>query len=218
MAKFNNRELPDLVWESPNGVEGRTVDEFLILSRYAFYLNYARQSIKGGYRLCVYDVDNFYDLSLSRRFSDGAVVPHLIHGNDCYIFYRSGNWAVIDKDCLYKVPKNIRISKHGVLHYGSGLVPVVYDVLGIKRDSCVFAFKDGDNTNLRRVNLKVLINPTSDGVFKLSSNLYKVIMRFDKITKTAYFDSEAKAIEYRNQLEINILNKGMPTEDWYLKE
>lgn len=218
MAKFNNRKLPDLVWESPNGVEGRTVDEFLILNRYAFYWHYARKHTKDGYKLCAYDTDNFFDVSLSHRFKADTTVPHLIHENDCYIFDRNGNWAVIDKDCLPRVPKSIHISIHGVHNFRSGAVLTLYTMLGIKVGSCEFHFKDGDNTNLRRSNLTVIGDLNYNGIHRVSGDLYKVLVRFDRITKITYFDSASKALEYRNQLESNILYKGVPTVDWYAKE
>ena len=42
------KELPDLVWESPTGVEGKVVDSYLILSRYKGNFFYARKLMSDG--------------------------------------------------------------------------------------------------------------------------------------------------------------------------
>lgn len=76
------RELPDLVWESPNRVEGKAVDSCLILSRYRDNLFYARKLMSdGSYILRLYDIDNFVEFAVpSHRDWANTQVPLLFRG------------------------------------------------------------------------------------------------------------------------------------------
>ena len=209
------RELPDLVWESPNRVEGKAVDSCLILSRYRDNLFYARKLMSdGSYILRLYDIDNFVEFAVpSHRDWANTQVPHLISGSSCYIFSRNADFAVIDKLDLPLVPNQIRVSKKGVLslHNKSSLVHII---LKLTPMSYGIGFKDGDSTNLRRDNLTLLFrgiksnNGLPVGIKKSKKGSYQVRLTYNGTNVCNTFNSLENAAAYRSELEHNLIYHG----------
>lgn len=209
------KELPDLVWESPTGVEGKVVDSYLILSRYNDNLFYARKLMSDGtYILRLYDIDNLVGLDApSYKDYINAQVPYLISGDSCYIFTRSADFAVIDKSDLHLVPNPIRISKIGVLSSCNSDY-LVHKLLKIRPHSFGIGFKDGDFTNIRRDNLTLLFRGRKGagnlpvGIKKSKTGNYQVRITYNGVFVCNTFHSLENAVAYRNELEHNIIYYG----------